>query len=79
MTADLMQGLERVLIASAMLKVAPRYRLVLQAYDELVAVVPDAQAEEALEFMLATLREVPSWAPGLILDAEGKVSQNYDK
>ena len=94
LTADIIQGLARVLIARATAIVAPRYRLALQVYDELVAVVPDAQAgpvtpkpvtieetveDTALHFMLATLLDPPEWCRDIPLEAEGICSQTYDK
>lgn len=79
LTADIVQGLARVLIARAMALVAPRYRLVLQVYDELVACVPDEQAQEAEAFMLSVLKSAPPWCADLPLDAESIVSQSYDK
>ena len=79
LTADIIQGLARVLITRAAALVAPRYRLVLQVYDELVVCVPDAQAEEALAFVLATLRAPPEWCADIPLDAEGLISDHYNK
>jgi DNA polymerase len=79
LTADIIQGLARVLITGALTRFVQRHRLALQVYDELVAIVPDDQAEEALAFMLDVLRTPPSWAPDIPLDAEGLIAQNYDK
>lgn len=79
LTADIVQGLARVLIARATAVVAPRYRLVLQVYDELVACVPEAQAAEALVWVLDVLKTPPSWCPDIPLDAEGIISERYEK
>jgi hypothetical protein len=68
-----------LLIRQAMATIVQRYRIVLQVHDEIVCCVPDDQAEEALAFMLETLRTPPSWAPDIPLDAEGLIAQNYDK
>ena len=77
--ADITQALARVLIARATAIVMKRYRLVLQVYDELVASVPEAEADEALAWMLDVLRTPPPWAPDIPLEAEGLVSERYSK
>lgn len=94
LTADIIQALARVLIARAMAIVAPRYRLVLQVYDELVACVPDAIAgpltpkpvvlkdampDTCLHFMLETMVTAPAWCTDLPLEAEGICALAYDK
>lgn len=78
-TADIIQSLACAIIKSALVKIAKRYKIVLQVHDEIVCVVPDAQAEEALAFVLETLRTPPAWCRDLPLEAEGIVSERYDK
>jgi DNA polymerase len=79
LTADIIQGLARVVIVYDLVRIAKRYKVVLQVHDEVVAVVPDAEAEEAYAFMIATMRDPPPWCADLPLEAEGGVAQNYDK
>lgn len=79
LTADIIQALARVVICKALVIVAKRLRVVLQVHDEIVCVVPTAQAEEALAWMLSVLKTPPVWAPDIPLEAEGSVSSNYDK
>lgn len=66
-------------IREAMARIGARYKLVLQVHDEIVACVPEAEAETALEYMLTVLRTSPAWAFDIPLDAEGIVSDIYEK
>jgi DNA polymerase I-like protein with 3'-5' exonuclease and polymerase domains len=75
-TQALFSGL---LIREAMVRIGARYRIVLQVHDELLLVVPDAEAETALEFAIAEMSRAPSWAPDFPAAAEGSISQNYSK
>lgn len=68
-----------LLIREAMVRIGERYRVVLQVHDELVLVVPEAEAETALVFGIAEMKRTPTWAPGLPLHAEGVHSRIYDK
>jgi hypothetical protein len=94
LTADIIQGLARVVIARALTSFVRKWRVALQVHDELVAVVPDAEAgpvtpkavpiEEtvegtALHFMLECLLDAAFFAPDLQLEAEGIVSERYEK
>jgi DNA polymerase len=74
---NLIQATCRAIIAWQALTVARRYRIVLLVHDEIVFVVPAAEAEEALAWALDVLRTPPPWAPELPLDAEGHVGETY--
>lgn len=76
---NVIQALSRLVMAQAMLTIAERYRIVTCTHDEVVALAPVSEAEDALEFLLATLRKEPIWAPGIPLDAEGSQGERYDK
>ena len=75
-TQALFSGL---LIREAMIRIGARYPVVLQVHDDITYLAPDAEADEALAFGLAETRRVPSWCPGIPLDAEGGHSERYDK
>jgi DNA polymerase len=77
---NLTQCLARIDITESMNRMARAgLRLVLQVHDEVVACVPDDQAEEAYQTMLACMTERPVWAPSLPLAAEGGVDERYTK
>lgn len=77
LTENLVQSLSRHLIAQAMIRIAPHYRVVLTVHDELVLCVPEARGEEALAYAIGVMREAPEWARGCPLDAEGGIGTNY--
>jgi DNA polymerase len=76
---NVVQALSRVALAQAMLTIAGKYRIVTCTHDEVVALARASEAEEALDFVLATLRKPPVWAPDIPLDAEGTYGERYDK
>jgi DNA polymerase len=53
--------------------------VVHHVYDEVILEVPVERAETRLEQLLARMRIVPSWAPGLPLDAAGYVNKRWRK
>jgi hypothetical protein len=80
-TADYIQWLSRIIFTEKCLFLRERYGLVpsLTVYDEVVVVVDEAQAEDALAKIEAVFRESPSWAIDLPLDCEGKIMEKYGK
>lgn len=53
------------------------YPMVMQVHDELVAIVPESEAESFKAFMIDEMRRPPFWGPDLPLDAEGDVGHSY--
>ncbi len=78
-TADVMQALERAIVAEQMRQIAKRYRVGMMSHDEVVLVVRKEEAQEALDFALAEMRKRPSWGLDIPLDAEGGYAENYSK
>ena len=73
------QALSRIVIADHLLVIAKDYKVASTTHDELLAVAPLAEANEALEFMIDVMRQPPVWAPDLPLDAEGGWAREYSK
>lgn len=71
---NMVQGLARDLFWSAMLSVAPVEMIVHHVYDEMILEVPEDRAALRLEQLIDRLRQAPSWATGLPLDAAGFVN-----
>jgi len=71
------QSLARDIIGEHLIKISKRYHIALTVHDECCIVVPESEAQEALDFMLTIMRTPPSWAPDLPLDAEGGIGDNY--
>jgi DNA polymerase len=51
----------------------------LHVHDQIVAVVPEREAEAKLEVLRQCMSETPSWAPGLPLASSGLVSRVFLK
>ncbi len=79
MTENLVQALARVIVASQMAAIDRRYPAVMMSHDEVVYLVPEAEAQEGLDFGLAAMRTRPAWGQDIPLDAEGGFARNYSK
>jgi hypothetical protein len=79
LTENITQALARIVVGEQLLEIARRYRVATTTHDEVVAVVPEQEASEAMEFMLDVMRTPPAWAPDLPLDAEGGFAREYSK
>lgn len=74
---NIVQALARNIVVGQMLEAAKRWRVSHFVHDELVLVVPEDQAQEALEDTLRVMQSSPSWWPMVPLDAEGVIGVNY--
>ena len=71
------QSLARDIMAEIIVGISRKYRVVGTVHDEVLLLVPEAQAETALEELLTLMRTPPEWAPDLPLDGEGGVAESY--
>ena len=55
------------------------FEVVLTVHDEIIAISDDHNPKQKLAKMLFIMREPPSWAAGLHLDAEGGWDKCYSK
>ena len=77
-TENIVQAIARDLLADAMLRTeAAGYPIVLSVHDELVAESP--ANEQTLGNVLKIMKEVPEWAAGCPVDAEGWSGYRYRK
>jgi DNA polymerase len=78
---NVVQALARVVFSEAVGRsVKLGYRLVLQSHDEGVFLVPDdGEAEASLAEIRNEFRRIPSWLPGIPLDASGILGDRYAK
>lgn len=73
------QGMSRDLLVNGMFEAKKiGLEIVSHTHDELVCEV-DKDSRFALDDLRACMIKIPDWAPGLILDAEGFVSEYYKK
>ncbi len=72
------QAVARDVMVEAMLKLG-KVPLVATIHDELIAEVPEGEADGVLATMLTIMRQSPVWAPGLPVDAVGFIVKRYQK
>jgi hypothetical protein len=71
------QALARIVVGEQMLKIAKRYRVVLTVHDSVVSCVPEAEVDEAREYIETCMRWTPDWAEGLPVNCESGVGISY--
>jgi len=71
------QSLARDIMAEIIVGISKKYHVVGTVHDEVLLLVPEAQAETALEELLTLMRTPPEWAPDLPLDGEGGIAESY--
>lgn len=71
------QALARIVIGEQMLTVAKKYKVVMTVHDAIACVVPENEADRALEYVEMCMRIRPEWAPDLPLNCEAGYGQSY--
>ena len=67
------QALARCVMGEAMVRINKKYPLSLTVHDSCYAVVPEAEAQEAFDYIIKQLTTPPVWLPGIVLGAEGGI------
>ena len=76
-TNNVTQGVARIVMTDGMLRVSKRYPVVGTVHDEQILMVPEDEAVEALEWVLAQMTMEPKYLPGIPLSAEGGTHKRY--
>ena len=78
---NIVQALARIVVFYQMLIIdrTEGIHVVSSTHDEVIALVREAEADEALDYMNQVLSVTPGWAPGLPLAAEGGHAREYSK
>ena len=81
-TENIVQHLARQVVADNLLdfqktEFGKKYPLALTVHDELVYVVDEDDAEEALEVLQGIMRTPPKWWPELVVWSEGDIADTY--
>jgi len=76
-TENIVQHLAREGLSDMMLKIQKRYPIAHTVHDEVILVVDEAEAEEALEFMQNIMCAGVDWWPELITSSEGDIASDY--
>jgi DNA polymerase len=76
---NIIQALGRKIIADQMLEIARDLLVVSMTHDEVICLVRENEAEDALAHAIEIMSRSPEWAPDLPLGAEGKITDHYGK
>ena len=76
-TNNITQALARIVMTDGMLRVSKKYPIAGTVHDELIAVVPDDEVEDAKTWVLAQMTMEPSYMQGIPLDADGGAHRRY--
>ena len=76
-TNNVVQGTARCVMTDGMLRVAKRYPVVGTVHDELLAVAPEVEADDAKTWVLAQMVIEPAYLPGIPLAADGGAHRRY--
>jgi DNA polymerase len=79
LTENIVQKFARDITSHHMVVIGERYPVVMHTYDENIALVPEDEADEALEWMIKVMCTPPPWAASIPLDAEGGYAKEYSK
>jgi hypothetical protein len=76
-TNNIVQGTARIVMTDGMLRVFKRYPIKGTVHDELIAVVPNAEVDDAKTWVLAQMTMEPRYMPGIPLNADGGAHRRY--
>ena len=76
-TNNVVQGTARCVMTDGMLRIAQRYPIVGTVHDEVLAVAPAQETDDAKTWVLAQMTIEPAYLPGLPLAADGGAHQRY--
>lgn len=74
---NVVQALARIIVGEQMIKINERYRVALTVHDAAVIVVPEAEKDEAMAYIIECMSTPPAWASGLPVTCEAKYAQTY--
>ena len=74
---NIVQAVARCVMTDGMLRIQERYPCVLTVHDEVVALVPEEEATEAENWVLAQMVMEPHYMQGIPLDAEVSSAKRY--
>jgi DNA polymerase len=74
---NVVQALARIIIGEQMLKINEKYRPVLTVHDAVVNVIPEAEIDSAMEYIISTMSTPPDWATELPVACEAHFGDSY--
>ena len=79
LTENIVQKFARDITSHHMVQIAERYKVVMHTYDENIALIPEKEADEGIQWMIDLMCKPPPWAASIPLDAEGGYAKEYSK
>lgn len=78
---NMCEAVSRIIMTQAMIRIKQAgLRPVNSTHDELLILIPkDGREQNALQFCIQEMTREPAWLPGIPLEAEGSLSERYDK
>jgi DNA-binding GntR family transcriptional regulator len=76
---NLVQALARIIVATQMLWIDTKYRVVMTTHDEVVTHPKKAQASKCYDWMYRCMTTPLAWCPDIPLAAEGGFDDRYSK
>lgn len=74
---NVVQALARIVVGEQMLKIRSRYPVKLTVHDAAVVVIPQAEKDAALEYIVECMSVAPDWARGLPVACEANFATSY--
>jgi DNA polymerase len=74
---NVVQALARIIIGEQMLKINEKYRPVLTVHDAVVNVIPEAEIDDAMQYIIGTMSTPPDWATTLPVACEAHFGDSY--
>jgi DNA polymerase I-like protein with 3'-5' exonuclease and polymerase domains len=74
---NVVQALARIIIGEQMLMINEKYRPVLTVHDAVVNVIPEAEIDDAMKFIIDTMSTPPDWATTLPVACEAHFGDSY--
>lgn len=74
---NVVQALARIIVGTQMVRINQHYRVALTVHDAAVVVVPEDEADKAVQVITEIMSTPPEWAAGLPVACEAKVGATY--
>ena len=74
---NIVQGIARIVMSDAMLRIGKRYDVVGTVHDEILTLLPEEEAVEGLAWMQAQMVVEPKYMPGIPLKSDGGFNKRY--
>lgn len=74
---NVIQALARIIVMDQLVEISRCYKVCLTVHDEVVALIPEKEADEGLNWMLEVMSKGPEWSCGWPVACEGGYAKSY--